>query len=115
MPPDGTLEEKFALRHKVRLEAGGTFEGIFNSKSIMVNSLHGQGILEPGERVIIEGLAPDQTPEAIRIEGSKGFALAVQWHPEWNANKDPVSRPLFEEFSKAAYEWCGKSVKIFSS
>ncbi|MAB01572.1 MAG: gamma-glutamyl-gamma-aminobutyrate hydrolase [Rhodobacteraceae bacterium] len=115
MPPDGTLEEKFALRHKVRLEAGGTFEGIFNSKSIMVNSLHGQGILEPGERVIIEGLAPDQTPEAIRIEGSKGFALAVQWHPEWNANKDPVSRPLFEEFSKAAYEWCGQSVKIFSN
>ena len=94
MPPDGTLEEKFALRHKIDLQIGGVFERILKSNSIMVNSLHGQGILEAGPRIKIEGWAPDKTPEAINITEAKGFALAVQWHPEWNAKDDPVSRPF---------------------
>ena len=112
MPPDGTLEEKFALRHKIDLQIGGVFERILKSNSIMVNSLHGQGILEAGPRIMIEGWAPDKTPEAINITEAKGFALAVQWHPEWNAKEDPVSKPLFEEFSKAAYRWQDDIVKI---
>ena len=111
MPPDGTLEQKFALRHKVNFVVGGIFERILNSRSVSVNSLHGQGILDPGPQVIIEGWAPDKTPEAIKIEGAKGFSLAVQWHPEWNAKEDPVSSPLFEEFSKAAYKWQDDSKK----
>ena len=94
------------------MDVGGVFERILKSNSIIVNSLHGQGILEAGPRVKIEGWAPDKTPEAINITGAKGFALAVQWHPEWNAKEDPVSRPLFEEFSKAAYRWQDDYVKI---
>ena len=39
------------------------------------------------------------------IEGARGFALAVQWHPEWNAANDPVSRPLFTAFGEAARAW----------
>ena len=85
MPPEGTIEEKFAYRHDIHLEKGGVFEGIFGSDVVLTNSLHGQGIKDAGQRVVIEGHAPDGTPEAIRIEGAAGFALAVQWHPEWNA------------------------------
>lgn len=95
MPPDGTLEEKFEHRHTVRLTADGQFARILGSQEVMVNSLHGQGILRKGARVVIEGWAPDETPEAIHVEGAPGFALGVQWHPEWNAAQDPVSRPLF--------------------
>jgi putative glutamine amidotransferase len=65
------------------------------------DSLHGQGILDKGARIIIEGFAPDKTPEAIVVEAAPGFALAVQWHPEWNAVNDPVSRPLFQAFGAA--------------
>lgn len=101
MPPDGTLEEKFEHRHKVRLSAGGQFHRILAAEEVMVNSLHGQGILDKGGRVVIEGYAPDTTPEAIVIEESPGFAMAVQWHPEWNAANDPVSRPLFLAFGAA--------------
>lgn len=101
MPPDGTLEEKFELRHMVRLCEGGVFEAILGAREVMVNSLHGQGILERGARVVIEGYAPDETPEAIHIEGARGFAIAVQWHPEWNAAGDPVSRALFEALGQA--------------
>lgn len=101
MPPDGTLEEKFELRHKVRLSEGGQFHRILAAREVMVNSLHGQGILDKGARVVIEGFAPDTTPEAIVIEEAPGFAMAVQWHPEWNAVNDPVSRPLFQAFGAA--------------
>ncbi|TMV38088.1 gamma-glutamyl-gamma-aminobutyrate hydrolase family protein, partial [Thioclava sp. BHET1] len=29
----------------------------------------------------------------------------VQWHPEYNAGLDPVSRPLFEAFGAAVRDW----------
>ena len=59
--------------------------------------------------------APDANAarEALRVRGlvaltldeqaasSAGFAMAVQWHPEWNAANDPVSRPLFQAFGTA--------------
>jgi putative glutamine amidotransferase len=105
MPPDGTLEEKFALRHVVRLTEGGPFARILGASEVMTNTLHGQGIKRPGARVVIDGHAPDGTPEAIYIEGAAGFTLSVQWHPEYRAAQDPVSRPLFEAFGRAARAW----------
>ena len=101
MPPEGTLEEKFALRHEVEFEPESIFTKIFQAKKVKVNSLHGQGIDVPGNRVRLEGFATDGTPEAISIKGSKGFCLAVQWHPEWNASKDLVSSKLFLAFKAA--------------
>jgi putative glutamine amidotransferase len=105
MPPDGTLEEKFALRHMVHLTPDSPFTRIFGADEVLVNSLHGQGIEEPGPRVIIEGRAPDGTPEAITIKDAPGFAMAVQWHPEYNAQTDVVSKPLFEAFGDALLAW----------
>ena len=105
MPPDGTLEEKFALRHRVTLQEDGPFHALFGAREVMTNTLHGQGIKRPGARVVIDGVADDGTPEAIYIDGAPGFALSVQWHPEWQAATDPVSRPLFEAFGAAARAW----------
>ncbi|MEC8572124.1 MAG: gamma-glutamyl-gamma-aminobutyrate hydrolase family protein, partial [Pseudomonadota bacterium] len=98
MPPDGTLEEKFAMRHTVSLTEGGVFHQLFGAPEVMTNSLHGQGIKTPGARIVIDGTAPDSTPEAIYVKDAPGFTLAVQWHPEWDAANDPVSRPLFTAF-----------------
>ncbi|PVA11324.1 gamma-glutamyl-gamma-aminobutyrate hydrolase [Pelagivirga sediminicola] len=105
MPPDGTLEEQFALRHAVTFDEGGVFHRLMGTRQVMTNTLHGQGIKTPGARIVIEGHAPDGTAEAIHVSGAPGFALAVQWHPEWNAAHDPVSRPLFEAFGIAARHW----------
>ena len=105
MPPDGSLEEKFALRHVVTLKAGGVFHQLFGTTQVRTNTLHGQGIKDAGARVVIEGHAPDGTPEAIYIKDAPGFTLSVQWHPEWNAANDPVSRPLFTAFGDAARAW----------
>ncbi|WP_027258371.1 gamma-glutamyl-gamma-aminobutyrate hydrolase family protein [Leisingera aquimarina] len=105
MPPDGTLEEKFALRHTVEFSSGGAFHRLFGAKEVMTNTLHGQGIKRPGCRVVIDGQAPDGTPEAVYIKDAAGFTLSVQWHPEWDAASDPVSRPLFEAFGDAVRAW----------
>lgn len=109
MPPNGTLEEKFALRHKVSLTQGGVFHRLLGAAEVMTNTLHGQGINRPGQRIVIEGYAPDGTPEALHVHGAPGFTLSVQWHPEYNAAQDPVSRPLFRAFGAAVADWaCGR-------
>ncbi|GAB4284894.1 MAG: gamma-glutamyl-gamma-aminobutyrate hydrolase family protein [Roseovarius sp.] len=105
MPPEGSLEEKFALRHTVRFVEDGVFHRLIGRREVMTNTLHGQGILEPGRGVVIDGHAPDGTPEALYVGGAPGFTLSVQWHPEYNAAADPVSRALFEAFGKAARDW----------
>ena len=43
------------------------------SDTIRVNSLHGQGILDPGKRIVVEGVADDGTIEAIRIARRAGL------------------------------------------
>jgi putative glutamine amidotransferase len=91
----------FAERHDVTLVQGGTFARMFGRETIRVNSLHGQGILELGERVVVEGVAEDGTIEAIRIADAPDFALGVQWHAEYDAQSNPVNRSLFEAFGGA--------------
>jgi len=91
----------FADRHDVRLTPGGTFAKLLGSETIRVNSLHGQGILEPGERVVVEGVAEDGTIEAIRIADAPGFALGVQWHAEYDPQRNPINRTLFQAFGEA--------------
>ena len=97
--PDPTVV--FADRHDVALTPGGTFARILGTETIRVNSLHGQGILESGKRVVTEGVAEDGTIEAIRIEGATGFALGVQWHAEYDPQSNPVNRALFRAFGEA--------------
>lgn len=105
MPPDGTLEEKFELRHDVHFSAGGVFHKLMGAQTVRTNTLHGQGIKQPGARIVVDGHADDGTPEAVFVEGAPGYMLAVQWHPEWDAANDPVSRPLFSSFGDAARDW----------
>ena len=91
----------FADRHEVRLAPGGVFAKLCGCESIRVNSLHGQGILEPGKRVVVEGVAEDGTIEAIRIADAPSFALGVQWHAEYDPQLNPINRALFKAFGAA--------------
>ena len=94
----------FADRHEVRLAKDGVFAKLLGRDCIRVNSLHGQGIQEPGKRVIIEGIAEDGTIEAIRIADAPGFALGVQWHAEYDPQVNPINRALFQAFGAALVE-----------
>jgi putative glutamine amidotransferase len=99
------LEVIFADRHDVRLKPGGVFANLLGAETIRVNSLHGQGILEPGKRVVVEGVAEDDTIEAIAIAEAPGFALGVQWHAEHEAQRNPINRALFEAFGAALLKY----------
>ena len=91
----------FADRHEVTLTPGGAFARLLGRDKIRVNSLHGQGIEEPGSRIVIEGVAEDGTIEAIRVADAAGFALGVQWHAEYDPQRNPVNRTLFQAFGQA--------------
>ncbi len=101
--PDVTVI--FADRHDVRFTPGGVFARILGAETVRVNSLHGQGILEPGPRIVVEGIAEDGTIEAIRIADAPGFALGVQWHAEHDAPRNPINRKLFEAFGTALIKY----------
>jgi putative glutamine amidotransferase len=91
----------FGDRHDVKLTPGGAFARLLGCETIRVNSLHGQGILECGKRVVVEGVADDGTIEAIRIADAPGFALGVQWHAEYDPQRNPINRALFQAFGEA--------------
>jgi len=102
MPPGETdAAVIYRLRHSVRLTPGGQFAALLGSEEVMVNSLHGQGLLVEAGRITVEGWAGDGTPEALMVADAPGFALGVQWHAEYGADTDPVNRALFEAFGAA--------------
>lgn len=105
MPVEGDLDTRFSRSHPVRLTEGGPFHRLFGAVEVVTNTLHGQGIKTPAPAIVVDGHAPDGTPEAIYVRDAAGFTLSVQWHPEYRAETDPVSRRLFEAFGDAARDW----------
>jgi putative glutamine amidotransferase len=99
----GTLDEKYGPKHKVMLS--GWLARLIGDSEIMVNSLHGQAIdrLAPG--LIVEARAEDGTIEAVRMETARGFAVGVQWHPEWGCVHNPASLALFRAFGEACHNY----------
>ena len=87
--------------HAVRITPGGWLHRVAGAGEIAVNSLHNQGIdrLAPG--LVVEAVAPDGIVEAVRLVNGPGFAVGVQWHPEYDFRADAVSRRIFESFAAA--------------
>jgi putative glutamine amidotransferase len=98
------LEEQYAPAHDVLLEPGSLLRSLAGTERIRVNSLHGQGVEKLAPDLSVEARAPDGLIEAFRVKAAPRFALAVQWHPEWQVMKNPFSRALFAEFGRAARE-----------
>lgn len=94
------LTEQYAASHDVSLTDGGVLQRLLGTSSLTVNSLHVQGIAELGSGLHVEATAPDGLIEAFSIDGLS-FALAVQWHPEWQVMNHPFQQKLFEAFGDA--------------
>jgi putative glutamine amidotransferase len=100
--PQGSYDERYMPRHAVRLVPGGAFARILGTTEIEVNSLHWQGVDRLADGLTVEGTAPDGTIEAVQVRNARGFALAVQWHPEYRVLENPSSLALFRAFGDAA-------------
>ncbi len=94
-------EGKYRLAHAVRLAPGGVLARLAGAGEVEVNSLHAQGVDRLADGLAVEATAPDGLIEAVRVEGAGGFALGVQWHPEWRFRDNPMSCALFEAFGDA--------------
>jgi len=97
-----------AKAHAVRLVPGSAFAKLAGGETLAVNSLHNQGIARLAPRLVAEAWAPDGTVEAVRVRDVPGFALGVQWHPEYDWQQDETSRGLFETFGRAAKDWAAR-------
>ena len=106
-PAGLSVDEQYADTHEVDVMPGGLLQELLRRDSFKVNSLHGQGIkrLAPGLRV--EAQASDGLVEAFGVEKNigTGFALCVQWHPEWKAAENPVSMTLLQAFGQACADY----------
>jgi putative glutamine amidotransferase len=98
---DDPVEVQYAVAHDVFIEPGGVLARLLETDRIAVNSLHGQGINRLATRLRVEARAPDGLVEAFSVADASGFALAVQWHPEWNAEDNPISMRLLGAFGDA--------------
>lgn len=99
---DLPLDDQYGPAHELRLEQDGLLREILGKDRLMVNSLHSQGVERLGPRLVVEGRAPDGLIEAFRVADAPGFALGVQWHPEYKATDNPDSVAIFRRFGEAA-------------
>lgn len=95
----GRQDDRYRPKHSIALTGG--IARILGRAETMVNSLHEQGLdrLAPG--LVVEGIAPDGTIEAVHLATAPGWAYGVQWHPEWDCAANPDSVALFRAFGEA--------------
>lgn len=108
--------ERYGLAHPIRLTPGGRLQAVLEGPDeITVNSLHGQGIDRLAEGLAVEAVAADGTIEAVSVPAAPGWALAVQWHPEWQVVENPFSRRLFAAFGAAARHQAARHARTIAT
>lgn len=103
-PHGEAIDVQFATRHEVELAPASAFAQWAGGTSVLVNSLHGQGIKRLGEDLVPEAVAPDGLVEGVRVANARAFAFGVQWHPEWRHEFNPFYARTLEAFAAACAE-----------
>jgi putative glutamine amidotransferase len=109
--PSADADVRFAIAHDIAVMSDGLLAGILGAGTIRVNSLHRQAIGRLADGLRVEATAPDGTIEAVSVRDAAGFALGVQWHPEYWARTDPPSRQIFEAFGAAVRAYRAATAK----
>ncbi len=90
-------------QHPVEVKTGTQLAEALGHGQLMVNSTHHQAVRKAGKDVNICAVAPDGVVEAIEST-AHGFAVGVQWHPEYRASPIPVHTGLSKSFIQKARE-----------
>jgi putative glutamine amidotransferase len=72
-------DEMFQAVHDVKATPGSLADLALNGRT-RVNSIHHQGVADPGPELIATAWAPDGLIEAVELPGRP--VLGVQWHPD---------------------------------
>jgi putative glutamine amidotransferase len=95
------LHVQYGPAHRVDVAAGGLLAQITGLTAFDVNSLHGQGVARLAHGLRAEARAVDGLVEAFSLPSAPAFNLCVQWHPEWQAQANPVSMNILRAFGAA--------------
>jgi len=99
--PDSPLDVQYGPAHEVHLIEGGLLHSLAGADKVTVNSLHSQGVSRLADGVTVEAVADDGLVEGFVVDSAKGFALALQWHPEWKVTENSFSMAIFAAFGDA--------------
>ena len=100
-PDDYAFDAYFDHTHAVTLSDGGLLAAAYGASTLNVNSVHYQGVATLAPDVTTEAIAPDGLVEAFSTTRSGAQIVAVQWHPEWDADTNADSRAYFKMLGNA--------------
>lgn len=83
--------------HSVIIEQDSPLLKLSKKTEILVNSYHHQAIKDLSPNLTVMAYSEDGLIEAV-YDKTKKFLWAVQWHPEFDREVNPLSRALFLEF-----------------
>jgi putative glutamine amidotransferase len=92
--------------HAVRVTAGTRLAQIAGATDFAPMSWHHQAIRTTAPGLAAVAHAPDGTIEAVEMS-EHPWLIAVQWHPELTADRDPSQQRLFDALARAAREKIG--------
>lgn len=104
----GTLEQHLPDRgvahldafHSVKLEEGCLVAQVMGQETVEVSSYHHQGVGRVADDLRVVGRADDGCVEVLEHPGTP--LLAVQWHPEDDAEVQPYEQALFDALLEPA-------------
>lgn len=94
-PADVPFDAMFDHAHPVHLTEGGVLHRALGKAELTVNSVHFQGVGRLADGLTVEATAPDGLVEAYSTRIGNAPVIAVQWHPEWQPEKNPDSQAFF--------------------
>ena len=87
--------------HTVSVLPETPLAALLEQETLAVNSYHHQGILKLAEALQPMAVAPDGLIESVWLP-EKAFVWGVQWHPEYDYQKNVASQQIFQAFVQAA-------------
>ncbi len=88
------------VMHDVEIAPGSRLSEACGDGVLACSSHHHQAIDRLGEGLVPVAWTADGLVEAVEREG--GWMVAVQWHPEDTADRDPAQQALFDAFAERA-------------
>ena len=88
------------LAHAVKITPSTRLAEICGAETVTGASHHHQAVDRLGRELVVSARADDGVIEA--LEAERGWLVAVQWHPEETAAKDPVQQSLFDALASEA-------------
>ncbi|NNF17912.1 MAG: gamma-glutamyl-gamma-aminobutyrate hydrolase family protein, partial [Gammaproteobacteria bacterium] len=98
------LDAQYAPVHPVTLKRDGVLYAALQKRTLMVNSLHQQGINRLANSLQTECVADDGLIEGFSLRDRRRFMLGVQWHPEWQVMSNPDYQKIFDCFARACWQ-----------